>query len=140
MNIRPLDARFHVSPQITVEDVRAAAALGYSVLVSNRPDGEQPDQPEAEALRAAAEAAGLAFHHIPMRGAAVGHDDLAAFRQVLEDAPGPVLGFCRSGMRTTVLWALSQAGDQPVDNILRAAAGAGYDLAGLRPVLDAAAS
>lgn len=138
MHSRPLEDRLHVSPQITAEDIPAAAARGYRAFISNRPDGEEPGQPEAEALRAAAEAAGLAFVHIPVRGSAIGPDAVAAFRQALNDLPGPILAFCRSGTRTTVLWALSQAGERPVDDIIRAAADAGHDLSGLRPRLEQA--
>src|SRR3546814_16667400 len=74
--------------------------------------------------------------HIPVVGGSIGDSDVAAFADALEQADGPVLGFCRTGTRSTTLWALGQAGKQPTEAILKTAAAAGYDLAALRPRLD----
>ena len=103
---------------------------GFACVVCHRPDGEEPDQPTAESLRQAADAAGLRFVHLPVSGlphaAAV-----AGTREVLESVkPGEkVLMFCRSGMRSTAAWAMARAamGDDPED-LRDAAARAGYDL------------
>lgn len=135
MNIRPLEDRLHVSPQIQVEDVPAASAQGYRAIISNRPDAEEPDQPMTEDIRAAAEAAGLPFVHIPIRGGAMTPDDVTRFKAALAELPHPILGYCRSGTRTTYLWALSQAGERPTDEIIALAAQAGYDVSPLAPRL-----
>ncbi len=135
MDIRPLDPALHVAPQIALEDVPALKAAGYATLISNRPDGEEPGQPDAAAVRAAAEAAGLTFVHIPVSMPALGPGEVEALRHALDTLPGPALAFCRSGTRSTVLWALSQAGDRPADDLIAAAAAAGYDISGLRPQL-----
>lgn len=127
MDIRTLEERLHVSPQIRLEDLPSLAARGYGAVISNRPDGEEPDQPTSDQVRQAAEAAGLAFVHIPVRGAFPA-EDVARFSQALETLPGPVFGFCRSGTRTTFMWALSQAGQRPADEIIARAAAAGYDV------------
>lgn len=132
MNIRPLEDRLHVSPQIRPEDAATAAAQGYRAILSNRPDGEEPGQPTTDEIRAAAEAAGLPFVHIPVHGGAVAPDDIARFRAALTDLPQPILGYCRSGTRTTFLWALSQAGERPAEEIIALAAAAGYDVSVLR--------
>jgi len=135
MDIRPLDPALHVAPQIALEDVPALKTAGYAALISNRPDGEEPGQPDAATVRAAAEAAGLAFVHIPVSTSSLGPEEVEALRHALDTLPGPALAFCRSGTRSAILWALSQAGDRPADELIAAAAAAGYDLSGLRSQL-----
>ncbi|HEV7353959.1 MAG TPA: TIGR01244 family sulfur transferase [Brevundimonas sp.] len=135
MDIRPLDPALHVAPQIALEDLPALKAAGYATIISNRPDGEEPGQPDAAEVRAAAEAAGLAFAHIPVSMPALGPGEVEALRHALDTLPGPALAFCKSGTRSAVLWVLSQAGERPADELIAAAAAAGYDLSGLRPRL-----
>ncbi|MCZ8193205.1 TIGR01244 family sulfur transferase [Brevundimonas sp.] len=135
MDIRPLDPALHVAPQIALEDVPALKTAGYAALISNRPDGEEPGQPDAATVRAAAEAAGLAFVHIPVSMSSLGPEEVEALRHALDTLPGPALAFCRSGTRSAILWALSQAGDRQADELIAAAAAAGYDLSGLRSQL-----
>src|SRR5690606_4777573 len=136
MNIRPLEDPLHVSPHIQPEDVPTAAAQGYRAIISNRPDAEEPGQPMTEDIRAAAEAAGLPFVHIPIRGGAMTPDDVARFKAALADLPHPILGYCRPGTRTTYLWALSQAGERPAEEIITLAAQAGYDVSPLASRLE----
>lgn len=140
MDIRTLTETLSVSPQIRIDDMREIAGKGYRSLISNRPDGEEPDQPTAEAVRAAAEAAGLVFRHIPVSGGNITDAAAADFASALATLPKPILGFCRTGTRTTSLWALSQAGDQPAADILAAAGTAGYDLTTLSERLQAKAA
>lgn len=141
MNIRPLNDRFAVAPQIAPEDLPALKAAGYVALVNNRPDDEEPGQPTGEAVRAAAEAAGLAYTAIPVTQAGFSHPQLDAMAAALAGADGPVLAYCRSGTRSCNLWALAaaKAGRDPA--LLQGqAADAGYDLSGIRPTLDALAT
>lgn len=126
-----------VSPQIALDDVSAAARQGFRSLMSNRPDGEEPGQPTAAQVEAAAREAGLEFRWVPVTMPTLSQQDAHAFAAALEELPGPTLAFCRTGTRSTVLWALSQAGARPTDEIVSAGAAAGYDLEGLRPRLDA---
>lgn len=136
MDIRPLDETLSASPQIDPSDLSAIAARGFRSVISNRPDGEEAGQPTAADIRAAAEGAGLVFAHVPVVGGAIADGDIAAFQAALADLPAPVFGFCRTGTRTTTLWALSKAGTTPADVLIERARSAGYDLAGLRPRLD----
>ena len=136
MDIRKLDARLDVSPQIALEDMKALAGLGYRAVISNRPDGEEPGQPSAEQVRAAAEAEGMSFRHVPVTGGNMGPDVVAAMRAALDEMPGPVLGFCRSGTRTTCLWGLANAGQCPAGELIETARAAGYDLSPLKPRLE----
>ena len=139
-DFRTLSADYSVAPQITLEDVAEAKAAGFSMIVNNRPDGEEPEAAQGDEIAHAAAAEGLAYAAIPVGHAGFSHPQLDALDAVLAGATGPVLAYCRSGTRSTHLWALTRAraGDD-VDAIVEAAAGAGYDLTGLRPMLDALA-
>lgn len=137
LDIRTLNDRFAVAPQITPEDMPAIAAAGYVAVVNNRPDDEQPGQPSGDAIRAAAEAAGLRYTAVPVTHAGIAQPQLDAMTAALTAADGPVLAFCRSGTRSCHLWALAaaRAGRDP-ELLAHQADGAGYDLGGLRPTLD----
>jgi uncharacterized protein (TIGR01244 family) len=135
--IRKVDDSISVAPQIRPGDIAAIKAAGFVAVVNNRPDDEQDGQPEGETIRAAAEGAGLTYTAIPIGHAGFSHPQIAAMVDVLESADGPVLAFCRSGTRSCNLWALARArmGDHPAV-LIEKGAGAGYDLSGLRPLLD----
>ncbi len=124
-----------VAGQIAPEDIADAAAAGFTTIVNNRPDGEDAGQPADADLRAAAAAAGLAYTALPVANG-FSREQVSAMAAVLDGATGPVLAFCRSGTRSTNLWALAEAsrgGD--TDTIVAAAANGGYDISGLRPTL-----
>ncbi len=139
-DFRPLSAQFSVAPQIDIDDVAEAKAQGFALVVNNRPDGEEPAAPQGGAIASACAAEGLAYAAIPIGHAGFSHAQIDALDAVLAGATGPVLAYCRSGTRSTHLWALARAraGDD-IDAICEAAANAGYDLSGLRPMLDALA-
>jgi uncharacterized protein (TIGR01244 family) len=120
---------FWVSPQLEVEDVTAAAAQGFRMILNNRPDGEDPDQPSGADIEAAALAAGLAYAAVPIRGRP-GPSQIVAAGQALETADGPVLAYCRSGMRSIATWALVQSGSGAMSrgDLVGLARDAGYDL------------
>lgn len=138
MNPKLLTDGLMVSGQINLADIDQAAAAGVRAIINNRPDGEEPNQPLSAALEAHARAAGLDYHHIPVSGGRFDDASIRAFDKARADADGDVLAFCRTGTRSTTLWALSQAGRQPADTLLRAAQAAGYDLSAHRARLDAA--
>lgn len=136
LDLRRVTDSFAVAPQIAVEDVATLRDAGFATIISNRPDGEEPGQPTAAEIGAAAEKAGLEFRHVPVAGG-FSLQDAQAMASALADAGGPVFAFCRSGTRSTLLWSLAQAsrGGNP-DNIAAAAAGAGYDIAPVRAAVD----
>lgn len=140
-NFRTLSADYSVAPQISIDDVAAAKAEGFAMIVNNRPDGEDPSAPQGDDIGAAAAAAGLDYVAIPVGHAGFSHPQIDALDAAIGEATGPVLAYCRSGTRSTHLWALARAraGDD-VDAICTAAATAGYDLSGMRPMLDALTS
>lgn len=139
MDIRQLSSTLSVSPQLRPGEMDAIAGQGFKTLINNRPDGEADDQPSSAELRQAAQAAGLAYRDVPVVSGKVTDADADAFAQALADAEKPVLAFCRTGTRSAMLWALSQAATLGVGAVLEAAAAAGYDLAANRPRLEARA-
>jgi uncharacterized protein (TIGR01244 family) len=135
--IRKIDDTISVAPQISVADVAAIKAAGFVGVINNRPDGESDDQPPGESIRGAALAAGLTYVAIPVTHAGFSFPQVEAMAEVLEEAKGPILAFCRSGTRSCNLWALARAklGEHPAVLVEKGEA-AGYDLGGIRPVLD----
>ena len=134
---RKLSDNFYASPQITPAEVSEAAAMGIRLVVNNRPDGEAPDQPPGSDIEAAARAAGLDYLAIPIGGSGFSEPQVEALQEALARTDGPVLGFCRSGTRSTLLWSLAQArGGESPDAIAEAAASAGYDVSPVRPAMD----
>jgi len=116
-------------------EIEALAASGVRTLINNRPDNEDPGQlPAAEAQRLAA-ARGIAYHHIPVTAASLSSADVAAFAAVLRSASQPIVAHCRSGTRSTLLWALTQLekGADPATLIAQAAR-QGIDIAALSAI------
>jgi uncharacterized protein (TIGR01244 family) len=131
LEIKRINDKVAVSGQIAAGDIAALKAAGFTTIVNNRPDAEAPDQPPGGDIEAAARAAGLDYHHIPLGREGVSPDMVERTKAVLEGSSGPVLAYCRSGTRSTTLWALSQAGAMPPGEIVSAAANAGYDISHL---------
>lgn len=133
---RTLDDTISVFGQIEPEDVATAKEQGFTTIVNNRPENEQPGQPAGVAIEAAAKAAGLAYVAIPVDHSGFSERQVAAMADTLQKADGPVLAFCRSGTRSTYLWALARhsLGDDG-EALIAKAAGAGYDLSAIRPIL-----
>jgi len=136
MDIRRINDDISVAPQIAPEDMAAIAGLGFKTVINNRPDGEAPGQAPDAVMRAAAEDAGLEYRFVPAISGQLTKQNVEDFAATLSDVEGPVLAYCRTGTRSTTLWALSQAGKKPADEIIGQAAGAGYDLSPLRPALE----
>ena len=134
-DIRKVTDDFAVAPQIDEGDIDAIAAAGYKTIIANRPDGEGGiDQPRMGAIRTKSEAAGLTFVAIPFSGAPT-PEILERFGAALSEAPSPILAYCRTGTRSITAWALAHGGQGMGEEIVDAAAGAGYDLSSLRPLL-----
>ncbi len=134
MSVRKLTDRVAVAPQIGPADVEALAADGFRALICNRPDREDPGQPDYAAIEQAAQAAGLQIRFLPLASGQAPDERLVAdFRQALDELPSPILAYCRSGTRSTALWCLAEAGRRPLDDILTRAMMAGYDMRGLAP-------
>lgn len=131
MELRTIDERLSVSPQIAADDIARIKALGFRSLICNRPDGEGADQPTFEEIDRSAKAAGLETRYLPVQSGLVRDEDAAAFEGALRELPGPILAYCRTGTRSATLWSLSQAGKRPLPDILQKTKAAGYDMNGV---------
>ena len=135
MDLKRINDHVSVSGQISPEDIASLKSLGFTAIVNNRPDGESPDQPAGAEIEAAAKAAGLAYYAIPLGREGVSPELVEKTKAVIEGSDGPVFCFCRSGTRSTTLWALSQAGEMDASEIISQAAEAGYDMSHLAGIL-----
>ena len=134
-DIRRVTEAFAVAPQINEEDVAQIQAAGFKTIVATRPDGEGGvDQPRMGAIRAKAESLGLAFVALPFSGAPT-PEVVERMSNILNEAPQPVLAYCRTGTRCITAWALTHAGQGTGQEIVDAAADAGYDLSSLQSLL-----
>lgn len=137
MTVKALSPNVSVSPQIAPEDVAPLAeAHGFKSLICNRPDGEEEDQPRWAEIAAAALEAGMETAHIPVTGKDFRPEAVAAFADALESMPKPVLAFCRTGTRSTILWALSNNGSLTADERIRTGTRAGFDLEPWREAME----
>ncbi len=136
-DFRRVNENLLVSPQLVPADVAGAADLGVTTIVNNRPDGEDPSAPQGDAIEAAAAAAGLNYVAIPIGHSGFSEPQVDAMIAAMEQAEGPILAYCRSGTRSTLLWALAAAkqGEEP-EAIARMAAQAGYDVSPVRAMID----
>lgn len=131
MDLRKITEDFSVSPQIEAEDVPAIAEAGFRAILCNRPDGEEMGQPEFDPIAEAARAAGLEVQFLPIVSGQITRADAEAFSAALDTLPKPILAYCRTGTRCTVMWSMTQIGTLGPDEILRRSSGAGYDMSGL---------
>ncbi len=131
MNPKKLSNEVSVSAQIAPSDVGAIAAQGFKSIVCNRPDGEGADQPSFAEIEAAARAAGLVARYIPVTAGKVADDDAVQFGAAMAELPKPMLAYCRTGTRSTTLWALNEGTRRPAGEVAEVAQAAGYDVSGV---------
>jgi uncharacterized protein (TIGR01244 family) len=130
--MKRLEENMFVAGQIAPEEI---AGLRMAMIVNNRPDGEEPGQPTSDAMAAAAAAAGVEYRHIPVAGG-LSLPLVAQMADALAEADGPVLAFCKSGTRSTFLWALARSRlGADAEELVEQAAAAGYDLSPIRGFL-----
>lgn len=134
--VKQLSPFISVIGQIQPADMPAVAAQGFVTVINNRPDAEVEDQPSDAQMAAAAQAAGLQYHYLPIISGQITDENVKDFSELLTQVKGPVLAFCRSGTRSCCVWALSQAQRLHSTAILAAAKNAGYDVTGLLPRIE----
>lgn len=131
MDLRKITDDFSVSPQISPEDVPAIAGAGFRSILCNRPDDEEPGQSPYDDIANAARNEGLEVRMVPIVSGRAGPEDVRAFDDALRDLSKPVLAYCRSGTRCTMLWSIVQMGRMDAEEIVSRTAAAGYDMSGL---------
>ena len=134
---RKLTTNIYAAPQIGLSEIAEAAALGVKLVINNRPEDESDDQTPGAEIEAAARAAGMDYVAIPVTHSGFSEPQVEAMAAALEGATGGALAYCRSGTRSTLLWALAEAsqGGDP-DALTNMAAKAGYDVNPIRPLMD----
>ncbi len=134
----PLSETVLASAPNGLVEIAAAKADGGTLVINNRPEGEAEDQTPGPEIEAAARAAGIDYLAIPITHAGFSEPQDAAMVEALASTQGKVLAYCRSGTRSSLLWALAEAakGNDP-EALASAAAAAGYDVAPVRPAMDA---
>ena len=132
MNMKKLSPRFFVSEQISTTDLGVASAQGIKTIMNNRPDGEAQGQPRSADLAAAAAELGMQFVDLPVVAGRLTDENIDQFESANRTLQGPILMYCRTGTRSTSLWALNEARTLDVDAVMATAAQAGYDLAAMR--------
>jgi uncharacterized protein (TIGR01244 family) len=126
--IRQLDDLMMVSGQVEPHEVAGLAGQGVTVLVNNRPDGEEAGQPLAGEIEAAAQAAGIAYRYVPiMRG--IGPADVESMQEAMRAAEGgKLLAFCRSGTRSALALALAKREEgSSAEEVQQCLTSAGFD-------------
>ncbi|MFN5779336.1 MAG: TIGR01244 family sulfur transferase, partial [Novosphingobium sp.] len=106
---RRLSDHVLASPQITIADLAEAKADGVSLVINNRPEGESDDQVPGAEIEAAARGLGMDYVAIPVTHAGFSGPQVEAMAEALGGANGKILAYCRSGTRSTLLWALAEA-------------------------------
>jgi uncharacterized protein (TIGR01244 family) len=134
---KPLSDLVIASPQLTLADIDAAKEANIITIVNNRPDGEDPSAPQGEEIETRAASLGIGYVAIPIGHSGFSENQIDAFIDLLDRSEGKILAYCRTGTRSTLLWALAQAklGEDP-DAIAKAAMDAGYDVSPVRPMMD----
>ncbi len=124
-----LDDKTLIGGQIAPADVAGLKAQGVTMVVNNRPDGEDVGQPTSAEIEEAAKAAGLDYRHVPIaRG--MGPSDVEAMRSAMHSAgDGKLFAFCRSGNRSALAWAVAKSEDGMArEELERCVADAGFNL------------
>ena len=134
---RTLTDMILVAPQIDVAAIAAARDLGVTLVINNRPEGESDDQTPGPEIEAAARAAGLDYVAIPITHSGFSQPQVEAMVAALDSTEGKILAYCRSGTRSTLLWALAESKEGAgADELAEIAARAGYDVSPVRPLMD----
>jgi uncharacterized protein (TIGR01244 family) len=121
--------KLKISAQPEPSEFDRFAADGVTLLINNRPDGEDSSQPGDSAERSAATAAGLNYLHLPVTGPTITEGDIRAFQRAVTNSKGAVLAHCKSGTRSFTLWVLGEVldGRIPADEIELRATQLGFD-------------
>ena len=104
MDIRKINDEYAVSGQISLDDLDEIQSMGFKSIICHRPDGEVPEQPSFGEIKTAAKARGIDVRHIPVRKDGVQYDQVQAFVDALDEMDRPMLGYCRSGARSTAIY------------------------------------
>jgi len=120
-----------VSDQITEEDIEKLKAAGFKTIFCNRPDNEEQNQVPAKTIQSKVIENGLNFVHQPVIGGQISQNDIDKFSDYYDESEKPIFAYCKTGTRSSMLWALSESGKRSKDEILKLTTAAGYNLSSL---------
>jgi len=135
VEIRKINAQVSVSGQIQAQELQQIADAGFKMIINNRPDGEAPGQPSNGELAEVAESLGLRWYHLPVTMKSMNSEDAKTLGELLQRAAGPVLAFCRSGRRSSLLYLMSLLPAKSISEVLEYARKTGLDTEGLTEFL-----
>jgi len=132
MQLKNINNKFFVSPQIQVKDLAQIKEKGIKTIVCNRPDNEERDQPAYETIVTEAKGLGLVVKSLPVISGNVSDEQVKNFSTMLDESDTPILAYCRTGTRSAILWTLSQAGQREFCEVLNLTNNVGYELSHLK--------
>lgn len=137
--MKQISDKLYVGPQLTAEDIGRAKSQGFTGIINNRPDGEEPGQPSAGENRSVAEGAQLAYTHIPVTAGQISESQVRTFQEALSQAKGSVLAHCKTGTRSATLYAIGEVldGRMEKNKVIPFGQSVGLDLSGAVKWLDA---
>ena len=128
MKLNKIIEDYVVSDQIVEEDIVKLKEEGFKTIFCNRPDNEEQNQVTVNSIRDKVIENGLDFIHQPVVGGQISQNDVDQFSDYYDNAEKPIFAYCRTGTRSSMLWALSESEKRPVDEILQLTFAAGYNL------------
>ena len=140
MDLKLIVDGYQTTGQLMPDDIATLAAQGVKTLICNRPDMENPPALQASVFQDLAEQHGIEFVFNPFNGQTLSLAHVEEQADAIAGSDGPVVAYCASGNRSTVVWALGVAGDRSVDELIAIGNGAGHPFDGLRPMFEAAAA
>lgn len=131
MQLNKIIEDYFVSEQVTPDDIKHIKEAGFKTIFCNRPDNEENNQVTVASIKKIAEENGLKFIHQPVIGGQITQADVDQFSDYYDDSEKPIFAYCRTGTRSSMLWALSESGKRSVEEILNLTSKAGYNLRNL---------
>ena len=136
-----LDDNFFIAGQIFPEDFVKFSESGITLIINNRPDGEEIGILAVDEAEKLAEQCNIQYLYLPMANGQPLPEDLIPSMQLAlaeqKSTGGKVLAHCRTGTRSSFLWGLIQIlnGEKTAEQVLELSAQAGINLSGFAPVL-----
>ncbi|MBL6839943.1 MAG: TIGR01244 family phosphatase [Rhodobacteraceae bacterium] len=123
-----IDKNYHVSPQLEPQQIAEIADNGFVKIICNRPDMEVSPFYSSSVMEDLAKENNIEFHLLELTHEMMTPATAVIQRELFLNCEGPVLAYCASGTRCSLLWAIGEvaAGIDP-KFVLEKTLAAGYD-------------